>query len=68
MWRSEVREDFAGKVDFDVAAPYRSQLPPDGDMSVSITLPQSVSIGAAYRPTPVNAFITSLSINGHFGR
>jgi long-chain fatty acid transport protein len=52
MWRSQVDEDFTGKADFDIAAPYRGQLPPDGNISTSVKIPQSVAIGAAYRPTP----------------
>jgi len=52
MWRSQVNEDFSGKADFDIAAPYRGQLPPDGDISTSVKIPQSVAIGAAYRPIP----------------
>jgi long-chain fatty acid transport protein len=52
MWRSQVNEDFTGKADFDIAAPYRGQLPPDGNIATSVRIPQSVAIGAAYRPTP----------------
>lgn len=52
MWRSQVNEDFSGKADFDIADPYRSQLPPDGDITTSIAIPQSVAVGVAYRPTP----------------
>lgn len=52
MWRSQVNEDFTGKADFDIADPYRSQLPPDGNISTSVKIPQSVAVGAAYRPTP----------------
>ena len=49
-WRSQVDLDFEGTGDFDMAAPYRSQLPPDGDIKTTLHLPQSVSFGAAYRP------------------
>lgn len=52
MWRSDVKLDFKGKGDFDIAAPFRSQLPPDGDIAVSITLPQAISAGIAYDVTP----------------
>jgi long-chain fatty acid transport protein len=52
MWRSDVKLDFEGKGDFDIADPYRSQLPPDGDITTSITLPQAISGGVAYSPTP----------------
>jgi len=50
MWRSQVNEDFTGKGDFDIAAPFRDQLPPDGDISTSFKIPQSVNFGVAYRP------------------
>lgn len=51
MWRSNVKLDFSGKGDFDIADPYRSQLPPDGDISTSVTLPQSVWGGIGYSAT-----------------
>ena len=31
MYRSQVKLDFEGNGDFDIAEPYRAQLPPDGD-------------------------------------
>ncbi|HEV7556144.1 MAG TPA: outer membrane protein transport protein [Kofleriaceae bacterium] len=52
MWRSSVKEKFSGTGDFDIAAPYRNQLPPDGDISTSLTLPQSAQLGVAVRPMP----------------
>jgi len=52
MYRSPVKLAFSGKGDFDIADPYRSQLPPDGDISTEITLPQSVVLGAAYDVMP----------------
>jgi long-chain fatty acid transport protein len=52
MWRSDVKEDFSGNGDFDAPAPYRSQLPPDGAVKTSITLPQQVSGGVAFRVLP----------------
>jgi long-chain fatty acid transport protein len=52
MWRSDVKLDFEGTGDFDIADPYRSQLPPDGDIATTITLPQSIAGGIAYDPTP----------------
>lgn len=52
MWRSQVKEDFTGKAEFVIADPYRGLLPPDGDMSTSLKIPQSVSVGAAFRPIP----------------
>lgn len=50
MYRSAVKLDFEGKGDFDIADPFRAQLPPDGDISTSITLPQQVWGGVAYSP------------------
>jgi long-chain fatty acid transport protein len=50
MWRSDIDLDFSGMGDFDIADPYRQQLPPDGEISTSITLPQSVWGGVAYAP------------------
>lgn len=52
MYRSPVKIDFSGKGDFDIDPQYRSQLPPDGDISTSIKLPQAVWGGAAYNATP----------------
>jgi long-chain fatty acid transport protein len=49
MWRSQVTLDFEGTGDFDIADPFRAQLPPDGDISTSITLPQSVWGGIGYQ-------------------
>jgi len=51
MWRSSVKLDFTGTGNFDAPAPYRGQLPPDGPISSTVKLPQSVTFGAAYRPT-----------------
>jgi long-chain fatty acid transport protein len=48
---SQVKLDFSGTGDFDAPAPFRSQLPPDGDVSTSVTLPQRFVGGVAYRPT-----------------
>lgn len=50
MYRSKVKLDFDGTGDFDIAQPYRAQLPPDGDITTSITLPQSIAGGVAYSP------------------
>jgi long-chain fatty acid transport protein len=52
MYRTPVKLDFEGQGDFDIGDPYRSQLPPDGDISTSITLPQQVWGGIAYSPLP----------------
>lgn len=48
MWRSKVDLDFEGTGDFDIVQPFRDQLPPDGDISTSITMPQSITGGVAY--------------------
>ena len=50
MYASQVKIDFSGSANFDAPPPYRSQLPPDGDISTTITLPQRVVGGAADRP------------------
>jgi long-chain fatty acid transport protein len=52
MWRSEVKLDFAGNGDFNAPSPFRSALPPDGAVKTSITLPQQVTGGAAFKPLP----------------
>ncbi|HEY4175941.1 MAG TPA: outer membrane protein transport protein [Kofleriaceae bacterium] len=52
MWRSKVNLDFKGGGDFDIAAPYRDQLPPDGDIATSITLPMAFDGGVAVNPIP----------------
>lgn len=52
MYRTQVKEDFSGKGDFDAPSPYRAQLPPDGNVTTSVTLPQQVSVGAAYKIIP----------------
>ncbi|MGE0548314.1 MAG: OmpP1/FadL family transporter [Kofleriaceae bacterium] len=51
MWRSHVNLEFEGTGDFDIADPYRAQLPPDGDIATTITLPMSVAGGIAVRPS-----------------
>ncbi|MBX3156286.1 MAG: TonB-dependent receptor [Deltaproteobacteria bacterium] len=51
-YKSQVNLDFKGTGDFDIAAPYRNQLPPDGDIATSVTLPMSAQFGVAYRPIP----------------
>ncbi|MEO8702655.1 MAG: outer membrane protein transport protein [Kofleriaceae bacterium] len=50
MYRHKVKLDFEGQADFDIADPFRAQLPPDGDASTTITLPASISGGVAYSP------------------
>jgi long-chain fatty acid transport protein len=52
MYRTPVKLDFAGEGDFDIEQPYRSQLPPDGEIAATITLPQQVWGGVAYSPIP----------------
>ncbi len=51
-YRSPVKIDFSGNGNFDAPSPYRSSLPPDGDVTTSITLPQSVLAGVAFRILP----------------
>ncbi len=48
MYRSKVALDFEGQADFDIDDPFRSQLPPDGDASTTINLPQAVWGGIGY--------------------
>lgn len=48
MYRTQVKENFSGTGDFNAPSPYRPQLPPDGDIKTSITLPQQVTAGAAF--------------------
>ena len=50
VWKSQVDLDFEGTGDFDMAQPYRSQLPPDGDISTTLHLPMSIGGGVAFRP------------------
>ncbi|MBP9087363.1 MAG: outer membrane protein transport protein [Kofleriaceae bacterium] len=50
MYRSNIKLDFTGNGDFDADQPYRGQLPPDGEITTSITLPQQLSGGVAFRP------------------
>lgn len=51
MYRSQAKLAFEGQADFDIADPYRGQLPPDGDASSTIRLPMALSGGLAYSPT-----------------
>ncbi len=51
-YRSKVKIDFDGNGNFDAPPPYRSTLPPDGSISTSITLPQSIAAGVAFRVLP----------------
>jgi long-chain fatty acid transport protein len=52
MYRTQVNEDIKGTGDFDADPVYRSQLPPDGDISTTLVLPQQVIAGVAYRAMP----------------
>ena len=52
MWRSQVNLDYSGTADFDIDPAFRSQLPPDGDISTKIRLPQAIAGGVAYNATP----------------
>jgi len=51
-YRSKVKLKFTGQGDFDIEAPYRAALPPDGPIDTEVTLPQTVLGGVAYRPMP----------------
>jgi long-chain fatty acid transport protein len=51
-YRSPVQLNFEGQADFDASPVYRPSLPPDGDVSTSVTLPQSVGLGIAFDPLP----------------
>ena len=51
MYRTQVKENFDGTGDFDAPAPFRAALPADGPAKTSITLPQQIAGGVAYRPT-----------------
>ena len=50
QYRSKAKIDFKGEADIDIADPFRDQLPPDGDASSTVTLPQAVSGGVAFSP------------------
>lgn len=52
MYRTAIDLDFEGQGDFDIDPEFRNQLPPDGDISTSITLPGSVWGGIGYAPVP----------------
>ncbi len=52
MYNTEVKLDFSGNAAFIAPAPFRSQLPPDGAITTSLTLPQRIVGGIAYRPMP----------------
>jgi long-chain fatty acid transport protein len=52
MWRSQVNLDFEGKGDFDIDPAFRGQLPPDGDITTKLRLPQMLGGGVAFNPTP----------------
>lgn len=50
MYRSQAKIAFEGEADFDIADPFRGQLPPDGDATSTIKLPMAISGGVAYAP------------------
>ena len=52
MYRSQVKENFSGTGDFDAPSVYRPQLPPDGNIKTSMTLPQQFTGGVAYSFIP----------------
>jgi long-chain fatty acid transport protein len=51
-YHSPVKLSFSGDANFTASPVFRSSLPPDGQTTTSITLPQSWSFGAAYRVAP----------------
>jgi long-chain fatty acid transport protein len=51
-YHSPVKLSFTGDANFTASPIYRSTLPPDGQTTTSIKLPQSWSFGAAYRVAP----------------
>lgn len=52
MWRSQINLEYEGQADFDIDPAFRSQLPPDGEISTRIRLPQTFAGGVAYDATP----------------
>jgi long-chain fatty acid transport protein len=52
MYRTAVHLNFDGSGDFDMADPYREQLPPDGDISTTLHLPMAIAGGVAYSVMP----------------
>lgn len=63
MYRGQVPLDFKGQADFDIADPYRGQLPPDGDASTTINLPRSVWGGVAYGVNNLEVEVNAVWIN-----
>jgi long-chain fatty acid transport protein len=63
MYRGQVPLDFKGQADFDIADPYRSQLPPDGDASTTINLPRSIWGGVAYGIDNLEVEVDAVWIN-----
>lgn len=50
MYRHKIKLDFEGEADFDIADPFRGQIPPDGTATTTISLPAAISGGVAYSP------------------
>ena len=50
IYRSPVVLAFSGDADFDAPPEYRPSLPPDGDVSTEVTLPQVVQLGVQVSP------------------
>jgi long-chain fatty acid transport protein len=63
MYRSQVSLDYTGQADFDIADPYRAQLPPDGDASTTINLPRTVWGGVAYGADNLEVEVNAVWIN-----
>jgi long-chain fatty acid transport protein len=51
-YRSPVLLHFSGEADFDAPPAYRGNLPPDGDVTTDVTLPQTLSAGVRVSPVP----------------
>lgn len=52
MYRHGVPLTLEGNADFDIAPELRSALPPDGDGSVELTIPNQIEVGVAYKVMP----------------
>lgn len=63
MYRSAVNIDFEGQADIDIADPYRQQLPPDGDATSSIELPQTIWGGIGYNIDNLEVELNAVWIN-----
>jgi long-chain fatty acid transport protein len=51
-WRTPVQLDFEGQADFTMTREFRAALPPDGDISTTVTLPHTLNFGVGYDLLP----------------